>query len=170
MEKRFGKRLWVGLGVLGFVFLCLMSCGLLVLVELMRPAAAVSQPGAVLGQPPADADGAVPPVQDGACGRPAAGWFPSRGPLGFLAFGIGLIFKVAFWGLLLMLLLGMVRRLFWGTRHWCRPAWDERWKDRPHTGWRAWHPYGVHRDEKSGMAGEENESGAPNAEYSGPQV
>jgi len=172
MEERFGgKRLWMGLGALGLVFLCLMACGLLTLAALLpRPAVIVPQSGTTVGQPAASEDGAASQAQDYAHGRPAAGWFSGGGPLSFLAYGISLIFKVAFWGLLLMLLLGFFRRLFCWPRYWCRPGWDEGWQDRPHGGWRAWHPHGMHRRDKSGTTGDDYESGAPNAEYRGPQV
>lgn len=172
MEERLGrKRLWMGLGVLGLVFLCLTACGLLTLVGLVpRPAVLVPGPGAALGQAQGGDGGAVPPAQAYEYGRPAAGWFPGGGLLGLLAYGISLLFKVAFWGLLLMLLLGVVRRLFWGPRHWCRPGGHEHWKEHPHAGWRAWHPHGAHSCGKPDAAGEGDEPAAPNAEYSGPQV
>jgi hypothetical protein len=172
MEERFGrKRLWIGLGALGLIFLCLMACGLLTVVGLVpRPAAVVPQPGATLGQPQGSEDGAVPPAQAYDYGRPAAGWFPGGGLLGLLAYGISLLFKVAFWGLLLMLLLGLVRRLFWGPRHRCSPGSHEHWKEHPHAGWSAWHSHGADFRDKSGTAGEGDESSAPNAEYAGPQV
>jgi hypothetical protein len=172
MDERFGrKRLWIGLGALGLVFLCLVACGLLTLVGLVpRPAVLVPQPGTALGQPQGSEDGAVPPAQVYDYGRPAVGWFPGGGLLGLLAYGISLLFKLAFWGLLLMLLLGLVRRLFWGPRHWCRPGAHEHWKQHPHAGWWDRHPHGAHSRGKPDAAGEGDEPGAPDAEYSGPQV
>ncbi|MFN2291299.1 MAG: hypothetical protein ACK2UC_08940 [Anaerolineae bacterium] len=172
MDERFGRKgLWIGLGVLGLVFLCLMACGLLTVVGLVpRPAVLVPQPGAALEQPQGSEDGAVPPAQAYDYGRPAAGWHSGGGFLGLLAYGISFLFKVAFWGLLLMLLLGLVRRMFWGPRHWCRPGSHEHWKDHPHAAWRAWHPHGRHPGAKPDTAAEEEDPGAPNAEYAGPQV
>ena len=172
MEPRFGrKRLWIGLGALGLVFLCLVACGLLTLVGLVpRPTALGPQPGTAFEQPQGSEDGAVPPAQAYGYGRPAVGWFPGGGLLGLMAYGISFLFKLAFWGLLLMLLLGLVRRLFWGPRHWCRPGSHEHWKEHPHAGWRDWHPHGAHARGKPDVEGEGDEPTAPNAEYSGPQV
>ncbi|MEJ2208806.1 MAG: hypothetical protein P8129_07200 [Anaerolineae bacterium] len=118
MDKQFGRKgMWFALGVLALVFLCLLACG---------AAAAVFAPrgGGVWVQPPASEAGAVqPPMVYYAHG----GW----GPLGLLGAGIGLLFKLAFWGLLAMLFLGLLRRLFWGRRHACPPPWYGAWQGAP---------------------------------------
>jgi hypothetical protein len=111
MEERFsGRKLWFGLGALALIFLCLMVCGLAVLALApvhLGPAYGV----APYVQPPAAGGGAAPvPVYQ-----------YSLGPLGILAAGVGLIFKLIFFGLLLLLVFGLVRRLFWRRWFWYPP-------------------------------------------------
>jgi hypothetical protein len=53
-----------------------------------------------------------------------------------------------FFGLVLLLLFGLVRRLFWGHRRWCppypgRPPEGGEWKGKPHGPW-AWHHHRKH--------------------------
>ena len=71
--------------------------------------------------------------------------------------GISLLFKLLFFGLLLMLVLGLVKRFFWGRRHWAHHPWGppcppgmatqgKAGEDDPHAGWEPpfWHRHGKH--------------------------
>jgi hypothetical protein len=141
MDERFrGRGLWVIVGILGIVFLCLMLCGLGAMVTTF------TRSQAVYIQPPVDEGGAVPPqVYQGPLGR---GQYAGHGLFGLFASGIGLLFKLAFLGLLLLLLFGLVKRLIWGPRHWHRtgphygdrPPKGKEWKGQPH----AWGPWAWH--------------------------
>jgi hypothetical protein len=180
MERLRGRGHWLGLGALAIVFLCIMLCGLGtfgMLVMRSSPAHG-TLPHA---QPPAGEDGAAPPSGYYAYGPLGHGRHTSWGPLGILAFGIGLIFKLLFLGLVLVLLLGMVKRLFWGRRHPCPPHWgkpaeDERSEGTSDTGWgpfawhhrRHWGPPPAQGPEPSPTA-EEGEADASESEYTGPQ-
>lgn len=143
MDERFrGKGIWVIAGVLGIVFLCLMLCGLGAMAMLF------TRSGEVYVQPPVDGGGAVPPqVYQGPFG---VGRFASHGPFGILTSGIGLLFTVAFFGLLLLLIFGLARRLIWGPRschprHWGahhrgKPPEGKGWEGKPHP-WGPWAPH-----------------------------
>ena len=87
-ERVRGKGLWVGMGCLSVLFLCLLLAGAAASV-LFAPARLVPS----YGGPPVAGEGAVPPQ---------AGL--DFHPLGFLFFGVRALFKVAFLGLLLLLL------------------------------------------------------------------
>jgi hypothetical protein len=140
MDERFrGKGIWVGLGVLAIIFLCLMMCGAGVMVMLgtrVGPAYGVVPQV----QPPAAEEGAAPPaIYHG---------YGGSGLFAVLSSGIGLLFKLLFFGLILFLLFGLARRLFWGHRHWCppypgQPPEGKDWKGQPHAPW-AWHHYRQH--------------------------
>lgn len=175
MDERFrGKGLWFGLGAVVLISLCLLlMCG--AAFALLAP----SRVAPVYVQPPAASEGAVqPPVT-----------YYGLSPLGGLFEGVRMLFRLAFMGLLLLLLLGVVRRLSWGPHHWrphywaqgssgpgsegqpggeARPRapWDWRWHH--HWGPPPWcGPAPEH------AAGEGKVPGAPEAEaatgYSGPQ-
>jgi len=98
------------MGCLSLLFLCLLLAGAAVFV-LFAPARVAP----VYGQPPAAGEGAVQP--QATC---------DFCPLAFLFSGVKALFKVAFLGLLLLMLFGLGRRLFWGPYHWapyyCAPA------------------------------------------------
>ena len=162
MDERFrGKGIWVIAGVAGIVFLCLMLCGLGAMVTTF------TRSEAVYVQPPLDEGGAVPPqVYQGPLGM---GRYGGHGPFGFLASGIGLFFKLAFWGLLLLLLFGLVKRLIWGPRH-CHPGpWRHHYRGKPPKGkeWEgkphAWGPWAWHHGKPWEAEGE------PTAEEGGPE-
>jgi hypothetical protein len=138
MDKHFGRKgMWFALGALALVFMCILLCG---------AAATVFAPrgGGGWVQAPAVEDGAVPPavVYHG-----HGGW----GPLGILGAGLGLLFKLAFFGLLIVLLLRLVRRLFWGGWHTCPPPW-----------------YGPWQGASQGASGGEGEAPAPGAGWGPP--
>ena len=172
MDERFrSKGLWIGLGVLALLFMCLlvMGAGAAVFAPLRSSVGYV--------QPPTGDGGAVAQVP----------YHTHGGPLALLGYGIGLFFKVAFFGLLLMLLLGLVRRIFWGHRAWGHGHWGPPCPPpRPGKGSAegdepaAWGPWAWHRHHKHGgwppwwgeqgqAAGREEEADEAGSEYSGPQ-
>ncbi|MGD2206601.1 MAG: hypothetical protein PVH17_07470 [Anaerolineae bacterium] len=178
MEKRFrGRGLWIGLAVLGILFLCFAMFGAGAMMFTARS-------GTVYMQPPAGEEAVAPPAPyygHGPLGR-HGGW----GPFGIIGFGIGLIFKLLFFGLLLVLLLGLVKRIFLGPRHWGwaphwgRPPKGKEGEDKPHEAWgpRAWHRHFAHWGPPGSSAcwgpeakvsAEEGESDDAESEYSGPQ-
>ena len=177
MDERFrGRGLWLGLGVVALIFLCLclMAGATFALFGQSRVTP-------VYVQPPAAGEGAVQP--------PAT--YHGPGLLGGLFFGVRMIFKLAFLGLLLLLLLGVGRRLLWGPHHWwrhyCAPVppgkgWEGQpgGEGQPHTHWHrhGHHPWGPpppwwgHGPERSAGEGEAPGApgaGEPTAGYSGPQ-
>jgi hypothetical protein len=129
VDERFrGKGVWIGLGALGIIFLCLMLCGMGAMFAGPR--------GAVYVQPPAGGEGPVaPPVYHG------------YGPFGFILAGVGFLFKLAFFGLLLLLGLGLVKRILWGHRCWGpAPGWKS--PESPQgegNAYAAWGPWAWHR-------------------------
>lgn len=128
-EKLRGKGIWVIAGIMGIVFVCLMLCGLGAMV------ATFTRSEAVYIQPRLDEGGAVPPqVYQSPLGM---GWYPNHGLFGFLASGIGLLFKIVFLALLLLLLFGLVKRLIWGPWHWHPRHWGPHYRGKPPEG-RAW--------------------------------
>jgi hypothetical protein len=116
--------MWFVLGVLALVFLCILACG---------AAAAVFAPrsGGVWVQAPSGAAdgqaGAVPPAT-------AYHTYGAWGPLGIVGAGLGLLFKLFLFGLLALLLLGLVRRVLWGHRRMCPPYWYGAWRTAPQGG------------------------------------
>jgi hypothetical protein len=75
------------------------------------------------------------------------------GPFGFIFGAIGALFKLAFFGLLLLLGLGLVKRLFFGHRCWgpppgWRPPGGKEGEGKPYAAWgwgpRAWHRHHRH--------------------------
>jgi hypothetical protein len=131
-----GKGIWVGLGFLAIIFLCVVMCGAGVMV-MLGTRAGPAYGGAPQVQAPAGEEGAVPPtIYHG---------YSGYGLFEVLSSGIGLLFKLLFLGLVLLLLFGLVRRLFWGHRHWYppypgQPPEGREWKGKPHGPW-AWHHY-----------------------------
>ncbi len=171
MEKHLrGKGLWIGLGVLGVLFLCLLVFGAGTMMFAGRSAP-------VYVQPAPGAEGAAPLPQGyyghGPMGLGRHGGF---GLFGIIGFGLGLIFKLLFFGLLALLLLGLVRRFFWGHRH---PAWmhygkppkGEKWEGKPHAWgppW-AWHHHGGPCGPQAEAEAEADESDDSESAYTGPQ-
>jgi hypothetical protein len=174
MDERFrGKGLWFGLGALALIFLCL-----LLMAGAISAVLAPSRVVPVYVQPPAGGEGAV---------QPAVTYGP--GLLGGLVFGIKMLLKLVFLGLLLCLLFGVGRRLFWGPYRWwphyCAPVPSGRgWEGRPGGGAQPHFPERRHWHHPWGpppwwgaapeRAADENEgSGTPEADatagYSGPQ-
>jgi hypothetical protein len=180
-EQLRGKGIWIGLGGVAIIFLCLMLCGMGAMVTLFtRPEPAYAPAPYV--QPPSGEEGVAPPPSyyhgGGPLGKGAHG---HGGPFGFFFGAIGMLFKLAFFGLLLLLLIGFVKRLMWGPRHWSykhcgphhwgKPPKGKEWKGRPHPPWGpwAWHGHAEPRGAEGEPADQENESDSDQSEYNGPQ-
>jgi hypothetical protein len=115
MDRHFGRRgMWLALGVLALVFLCTMTC---------IGAAALLSPrgGGVWVQAPAGEGSAMPP----------AVYYPGHGIWTSLGAGVGLLFKLLFFGLLILLLLKLVGRLFWCRWHAVPPYGYGPWGSTP---------------------------------------
>ena len=144
MDERFrGKGLWIGLGALAIIFLCIMLCGMGAMFAGPR-----SQ---VYVQPPVGEEGVAPPPAYYGFGPLGTGRHSVAGPFAFVFGAIGFAFKLAFFGLLMVLLIGLVRRIWWGhhcwapPRNWVPPEGEEGeghfWSGR---GPWAWHHYRRH--------------------------
>lgn len=141
MDERFrGKGIWVGLGVLAIIFLCIMMCGLGAMFAGPR--------SAVYVQPPVAEEGVAAPPPPAAYGYGPAGvgHYGTVGPFGFVFGAVGALFKLAFFGLLLLLGLGLVKRLFFGRRCWgppygWKPPEGKEAEGKPYASWepRSWH-------------------------------
>jgi hypothetical protein len=178
------KRLWIGLGALALIFMCVMVAGA-GLVALLA-----ARPGPVYGvvpqvQPPAGGE-------SGAMPAPYYGYAPVRGSLGWglfgiVGFGIGLFFKLLVLGLLLMLFFRLARRLFWGPRYWGYRHWGPCCPDKSPQGgpgegtsgaaqgpW-AWHRHHRHWGPppwwgpEPGPASQTDKPQTAEPEYTGPQ-
>jgi hypothetical protein len=184
MDEKFrGKGMWIGLGAVAIVFLCLM------LIGFAAVAAFAPHLGPIYGvapqvQPPAGSEGGAVPA-------PYYGYAPLRGGAGFglfgiLGFGIGLIFKLLFFGLLLLLFFRLIRHLLWGPRHWGYRHWGPCWGAKPPEGKEGQGPSGAtpgpwawphHRHwgpppwwaPESGPAPETGKPDTAESEYTGPQ-
>jgi hypothetical protein len=157
-----GKRIWIGAGALAIILLCVMVCGLGAM------AMVAGRSGPVYGvQPPTGEGSAVPPQATYGHGPLGMGRYGGFGPFGIIFFGIGLLFKLLFFGLILLVLLGVARRLFWGhgpwgAHYWGRPPAGKEWKGRPHAPWGpwAWHCHGGPWEQEAEPSGEKDEPDA----------
>jgi len=146
MDERFrGKGLWVGLGAMAIVFLCMMLCGMGAMFAGPR-----SQ---VYVQPPTAEESGAPPPLPAFHGRgpTSLGRYGAVGPLGFIFGAIGALFKLAFMGLLLLLGLGLVVRIFrwhrcWGPPPGWKPPEGKESEGKSYAAWgpRAWHHHHKH--------------------------
>lgn len=122
MDKYFGRKgMWIVLGVLALLFLCIVA-GCLGTATLFAP-----RQGGVWMQAPASEDGAAPPMA----------FYPAHGrwgPLGIVGAGLGLVFKLLFFGLLVLLLLKLVGRVIFGHCHPYRGYWYGPWRTAPQGG------------------------------------
>jgi hypothetical protein len=175
MDERFrGNRLWIGLGALAIIFLCVALCGFGAMASMFMRSDIGYAPAPYV-QPPAGEEGVVPPPTYYQDHSPLGmGRYGNTGLFGFVSGAIGLLFRLVFFGLLLLLLLGLVKRLFWGPRHhWAcypgRPPKGKEWKGRPHPGWGpwAWHGHGAPWEAEDEVGTQEGEPDPD--EYSGPQ-
>jgi hypothetical protein len=137
--------MWIGLGFLALVLLCVMLCALGAFFTMAaRPGPTYVQP-----LPEGGEEGGAPAPPVAQYGPVGYGYHSGAGPLGIVGFGIGLLFKLLFFGLLLLLGLGLIKRLFWGRHHYvpypgrppdAGPGWKGRDRQ-PHRGPWAWHPH-----------------------------
>jgi hypothetical protein len=184
MDDRFrGKGLWIGLGMLALVFLCLTVAGVATMAAVAPRLGPVYGAVPQVQAPPASESGAVPAPVYGY--GPA--WYAGWGPFGFISFGIGLFFKLLVFGLVLLLFFRLVRRFLWGPRCWGTRSWGPYWGPRPPKGqegesvpddaagpW-AWHRHHRHWGpppwwgEEPDKAGGTGKPDAADAAYTGPQ-
>lgn len=131
---------WVGLGALAIIFLCLALCGMGAMASMFFRGGADYGPAPYV-QAPAGEEGVAPPPASYGHGRMH---MTPGGPFSFVGGAIGLLFRLAFFGLLLLLMIGLVKRLFWGprwgARHWAAhhrgmPPKGKPWKGKPHGHW-----------------------------------
>lgn len=126
---------WIGLGALAIIFMCLALCGVGAMATMFfRGGPDVAAVPYV--QAPAGEDGvAAPPVT---YGHSRTGMMRG-GPFSFVGGAISLLFRLAFFGLLLLLLIGLVKRIFWGpgwgARHWAAHRRGMPPKGKPHGHW-----------------------------------
>jgi hypothetical protein len=156
MDKRFRHRgILIGLGILAIIFLCLMVGGAGVFMLTARPGPAYGVAPQV--QPPAEGGSAPAPYSYGPHAMGRHGGF---GPLGIIGFGFRMLFRLLLLGLLLMLFLGIARRVMWGRRWHHHPGRYYRGKKPPegvpgssdqgewgpcgHFGPWHWHHHGKH--------------------------
>jgi hypothetical protein len=133
-ERLRGRGLWIGLGGLAIVFLCVLVCGLGALAFLGVRSGPVY----------------VPPAAGAGGGTVAPGYYYApvgAGLLGSLGTGISLLFRFLLFGLLLLLVLRLFRHLFWGRRAWRMHAWPQPPEGREGQGqeYAAWGPWAWHR-------------------------
>jgi hypothetical protein len=181
------KGLWIGLGVTGLIFLCVMTCVLGAFLTVM-PRQTLTYAPVPYVAPQAGEEGAAPQIYQG----PMVSRHSGLGPLGIVGFGFRLLLKLLFFGLLLMLGLRLMRHLMWGPRHWCASYWGPHYQGKPprrtaeggegEAGWgpppwvhRAWRHHRHHWGPPSwwgpdqGQAGDEPAANEPGDEYTGPQ-
>jgi hypothetical protein len=147
MDERFrGKRLWIGLGALAIIGLCLMLfLGTMAAFVLLRSSSAYGTvPHMEQVQPPTgQEEGAVPQLRYGP-GSWGIGRHHGRVRLGLLFMGALCVLPLLFFGLIALLAVGLARRRCWGrwsegeggsggTCGPCRPG------DWHHHGWH-WGP------------------------------
>ena len=188
MDEKFRRnKHWFGLGALLIIFLCVALCGLGAMATMFTRSAPGY--GAVpYVQPPAAEEGAAPPATY--YGHGPLGHHGGGGLFGIIGAGIGLIFKLAFFGLLLLLLLGVVKRIFWGHHfgryaHWGPPSppgkpWPGKKGEGESRDYAQWGPHAWHRHFKhwgpppwwgpeAEAARQEDEPDTAESEYTGPQ-
>jgi hypothetical protein len=182
MDEGFKKYgLWIGLGAMAVIFLCIMLCGAGAMISMIGRSIPTYAPVPHVA-PPAAEDGSAPPQ---AYYYPPAPYFGSR----YTGFGLfGFLFRVVCFGLVLLLVIGLFKRLLWGRRHWryrfCGPPFPgkppkggEPEQDAAEWGPWAWHRH--HRrwgpppwwgpEPESGKGGAQPDSDTENSEYTGPQ-
>ena len=176
MDERFKRKpLFIGLGAMAIIFLCIVLCGFGAMVTAF--AGRTAQPPIYAPAPIAEEGAAPPPASYGHnTGPMGVGRHGTMGPFGFILGGIGMIFKLAFSGLLLLLLLGLVKRILWGPSHWGHhhrhwPPKGKVWKHGPPPRWGpwAWHCHAEREDAANQPAGEEDKAESDDFVYNGPQ-
>lgn len=176
MDERFKRKpLLIGLGALALIFLCIMLCGFGAMVTMFT--SRTVQPPMYVPAPAAEEGAQPPPAYYNHSPGPMGGSrHGAMGPFSFVLRGIGLMFKLAFFGLLFFLLLGLVKRIFWGPGHWGHhhrhwPPKGKEWKHRhpPRWGPWAWHCYAEREEPAEQPASEEGEAEPEEFTYNGPQ-
>lgn len=128
MDKRFrDKRLWIGLGGLAIVFLCIAMCGMASLAMFTLRQGPTYAP-VPYSQPPAADDGTLPPPPNlgyGGYGPLGIGRHSGFSPFGFIA-------KLFVAGMVALLALGLLKRVLWGGRHCARHHWHGHHYRYPH--------------------------------------
>jgi hypothetical protein len=180
MDERFrGKRFWIGAGALAIILLCVMLCGLGAFTMLAM------QSGPAHGtvpyvQAPSVEEGSGPPAIQHYSPDPI-GRLGYASPFGFVLGAVGALFKLAFFGLLLLVGLGLVKRLFWGPRHWGYRHWGPHYPGKPPEGkeWKAghrdvwgpwaWHCHGGPWRSEDELADEGSGPDETESAYKGPQ-
>jgi len=178
MDEGFEKnKRWIGLGALAIIFLCVGLCMFGAMATMMFRSVPAYAP-APYTQAPAVEEGAVPPPLPyqghGPLGMGRGGH--RGGPVGLLFGFVGGLFKLGFLGLLMLLFLGLVKRIFWGGRcfapHPPGKAWKHKaWKHKQH-GWGppwTWHEHGPPCGPEGEPADEAEAPKSADAEYEGPQ-
>jgi hypothetical protein len=177
MDERFrDKRLWIGLGGLAIIFLCIAMCGLapMAMFTLRQVPAYAPLP---YTQPPAAEDGAVSPPAYYGYSPFGGGRHAGFSPLGFIA-------SLFLAGLFALLLLGLLKRVLWGGwcggphrrrgfHHWHRPVApeDKEWRGGAHAAWGP--PWGWHGPGQDAEAGTDQPDEPAHQDdetpYTGPQ-
>jgi len=181
MDERFrDKRLWLGLGGLAIIFLCIAMCGLSAMAMFTLRQGPAYAP-APYTQPPAAEDGTAPPPGYYGYGPLGAGRHSGFSPFGFIA-------KLFLAGLFALLLLGLLKRILWGGwycgphgwrefHHWHRRPGgpvapeDKEWKGGVHGAWGppwTWHGHGQDAEAGTDQPAEPTGEGGE-APYTGPQ-
>lgn len=183
MDERFKRPgIWIGLGVMAIIFLCIvMLCGAGAMLSMFGRSLPAYGPVPQVAPPVAE-DGAAPPQA----------YYYGYGPFSggrHMGFGLfGFLFRAFVFGLALLLAIGLLKRLLWGPRHW-----RHRYCGPPHPGRRPkggegeqasseWGPWAWHRHHRhwgpppwwGPEAETDREDAEPdpdphNPEYTGPQ-
>jgi len=178
------NKVWIGVGALALILLLgMMVCALGAMGVMFARSGQTHGPVPYV-QPPAAEEGAVPlaPQHNYGPGPLAGGRYSHAGPFGFFSGVLGFLFKLAFFGLLLLLFLGLVKRIFWGPGPWSPNAWGPghtarrspagHWPGRPHPMWGPWAGHDSsapwEADEEPSAA-EADPADSQGSEYSGPQ-
>ncbi len=176
MDERFrGKGIWIGLGALAIIFLCLMMCGFGAMVTMATRSS--SAYGVVPQmQPPIAEEASAPPPAYYGHGPVGMGRHGGFGPIRFVFLGGGLLFTLLFFGFLLFLFVGAARHFRWGHRSWGPPFWGkppegEEGEGNAHAAcgpW-GWARYHGHWGPPPEPTDKEDDPDTPDSEYSGPQ-
>lgn len=182
MDEGFKRNgLWIGLGAMAVIFLCIMLCGAGAMVSMFGRSVPAYAPVPQVA-PPAAEDGAAPPQAYYYGPSP----FSGGRHMGFGLFGF--LFRVVSFGLVLLLAIGLFKRLLWGPRHWRHRYCGPPHPGRPPKGSEGeqgaaeWGPWSWHRRHKhwgpppwwgpeaeKGKESAEPDSDIEDSEYTGPQ-
>ena len=163
MDERFRGKKWIGLGALAIIFLCLALCGMSTMAMFVLRSGP-SHGVALQVQPSPGEEGTAPST--GYWGPMGRGQMGHGGPFGFIFGGIRLLFGLAVLGVLLLVMMCVARRVFWGPRHWGPPPWARSPEGKEGEGTPcAWGPWAWYHHGGQGRPGSE-----PAAEECGSQA